>query len=294
MKWLISFLLLIGLFSPVSPSDKTPTSVVVIKNESATSVINSLVEKKLVKSAFKAKLYLKISGLDQQIRPGTYVLTPSQNIPQIFSTLAAGPQDIWITIPEGWRREQIAASFSKDTFTNFNSDDFLSQTKGLEGQLFPDTYLIPVEASASDVIRILKSNFTSKSGLSLPANHDQLILASIVEREAKYSADRYLVAGILIKRLKANWPLQVDATIQYATGSWSPIPNTKLPTPYNTYLHTGLPPTPICNPGLASIDAALHPQSSPYWYYLTGTDGQMYYAQDLAQHQLNVDKYLSH
>jgi len=131
-----------------------------------------------------------------------------------------------------------------------------------------------------------------------------LIIASLIEREVKTPADRAIVGGIISKRLDNGWPLQIDATVQYASATshcsadpadcdwWQPITDTKFPSLFNTYLHSGLPPAPICNPGLASITASASPQDSQYWYYLTGTDGQTYFAQTLGEHNLNIDKHL--
>ena len=134
-------------------------------------------------------------------------------------------------------------------------------------------------------------------------DQDTLNLASLVEREAKTDPDRAIIAGILWKRLRAGWPLQIDATVQFASANkncpgnpncdwWVPPYDTKLPSVYNTYIRAGLPPGPICSPGLAAITAAKNPQTSSYWYYITGSDGITYYARDLREHQSNIDKHL--
>lgn len=279
------------------PGSQSQVTLNVSPDETATGVIANLASLRLIKSPFVAKVYLKFTGLDQKIRPGSYTLSPAGNLPDLFAALTSGPKDIKITIPEGWRREQIASRLAAN-LTNFDSASFIHKTATLEGQLFPDTYLIPPAASVSDVIAIFTSNFTDKTHLNPKSKTDldNLILASLVEREARYDADRPTIAGILIKRLDQGWPLQVDAALQYAQGKapdwWAPVTDTQLASPYNTYLHSGLPPAPIANPGLAAITAVLHPQNTDYWYYLTGTDGITYYARTLAQHNLNIDKYL--
>jgi len=215
----------------------------------------------------------------------------------VFDTLISGPQDIWITFPEGWRREQIAARLA-NTLAGFDEQLFLQLTAKSEGQLFPDTYLIPFQATPQDILTIFLKNFTKKTGLDPQSGADReiIILASLVEREAKSDPDRAIISGILKKRLANDWPLQVDASVQYAANRadnwWQPITDTKYPSPYNTYLYPGLPPGPICNPGLAAINAVRTPQDSPYWYYLTGNDGVTYYAKTLDDHNLNISRYL--
>lgn len=139
-------------------------------------------------------------------------------------------------------------------------------------------------------------------------SEEVLILASIVEREVKFNNDRPIVAGILLKRLEKNWPLQADATVQYAIasakckgksakcGNWWPKNLTredlKIKSPYNTYLYPGLPPGPICNPGLAAIEAVLNPVGSEYWFYLSDEEGKMHYAKTAEEHEENISKYL--
>ena len=288
---------------PASPGSTREITFTVAPNQTAAITINQLTNNYLITSPVAAKLYLQFSGLDQKIRPGTYALSPGLTLPEIFTALTSGPKDIRVTIPEGWRREQAAGRLAA-SLPGFNSAEFLSATATLEGQLFPDTYLIPPTASTKEITDILLANFSKKSNLELPAHQDILILASLIEREAKADPDRAIIAGIFQKRLAAGWALQVDATVQYAKDTsnfkfqtsnfkfWQPVYDTEYKSDFNTYLRPGLPPAPIASPGLASIQAALHPQDSPYWYYLTGTDGRTYYAKTLGEHNLNIDKYL--
>lgn len=275
------------------PQTSVNTTFVITQGESATQIISDLRTKNLVRSTIATKIFLKLNNLENQLRPGSYKISQSMDLKSLFALFSKGPADIWVTIPEGWRREQIADRMAAN-IPGFSKADFVKETATLEGQLFPDTYLIPVSATPSDVVKILHDNFLEKTSLIMPRDKEVLILASLVEREAKSDPDRAIIAGILKKRLEADWLLQIDATVQYAAGSWQPIYDTKLPSIYNTYLHSGLPPTPIANPGLAAINAVRNPQSSTYWYYLTGSDGVTYYAATLAGHNLNIDKYLSH
>ena len=285
--------------TPVNINNKSEQTLVIANNESANVILQKLVNQKLIRSYWVAKLYLQGLGLDQRLRPGSYSLTQSLFLSEIFKTLTSGPKDVWVTIPEGFRREQIAQKFAN--FELFDANEFLSLTASSEGRLFPDTYLVPLQANAKDVISMMSKNFGNRVG---EISHENLILASLVEREVRVDTDRKIVAEIILKRLEEGWPLQIDATIQYAVDSakcqvlsvkcefWKPIYDTKFESKYNTYLNSGLPPTPIANPGIESINAVLKPTESEYWYYLSDTKGVTHFAKTLAEHNLNVDKYL--
>lgn len=295
---LAGYLWLTIQFQAVSPNS-APITFVIVPGQPASTTIFNLKAAHLIKSIFATKIYLHWTGMDQQLRPGSYVLSQSLDLKSLLAALKRGPVDVWVTLPEGWRREQIAAridSVLTDPTKVFSPAEFITATAGLEGQLFPDSYLLPKDVSTSDVIGILTRNFAQKSGLSLPRDRDTLILASLLEREARSDSDRAIIAGIIVKRLAAGWPLQIDAAIQYAQNQapnwWAPVTNTKLPSTYNTYLHAGLPPAPISNPGLAAITAVLRPKPSAYWYYLHDAKGEAHYSVTLLQHQANIDKYL--
>jgi UPF0755 protein len=302
----LSYYWLTVQFAPVSPDASIKKSFVVVPNQTAAETISKLKSQSLIRSSLAARIYLKWTGLDQKLRPGSYVLSPSQNLKELFTSLAAGPTDIWVTIPEGWRREQIASRLDS-TLSGptklFDAQAFIDATATLEGQLFPDSYLVPRDISTPDVITMLTRTFKTKSGLNLPSDAPTLVLASLIEREAKSDQDRPIIAGILTNRLQANWPLQVDATVQFAQDNatcksspnckyWTPVVTTKLTSQYNTYQKPGLPPSPICNPGLSAINAAKSPQATQYWYYIHDSQGQPHYATSLAEHELNIDKYL--
>jgi len=146
--------------------------------------------------------------------------------------------------------------------------------------------------------KVLKNQASEiqKSGMEI---NQILTLASIVERETRQASDRAIVAGILLKRLENSWPLQVDATIQYAVGKkgdWWPSNLTRedleVNSPYNTYLNRGLPPGAICNPGLSSIISVLQPKQTDYWFYISDKNGVMHYAKTGEEHGANVEKYL--
>ena len=277
-----------GQLSPVNPQDLSQQSFIIPVGQSAIATATQLQSRGLIRSGLAARIYLQVTRLDQKIKAGTYLLSRSLDLKSQLLSLTSGPKDVWITIPEGWRREQVAARLAAN-LQEFDSGEFIQLTATYEGRLFPDTYLIPTYAAPADIVQIMTTNFIAKVG---SIDSQSLILASLVEREANSAADRPVIAGILWKRLKAGWPLQVDATVQYARGDWSSVTDTRYPSVYNTYIYPGLPPTPIANPGLASINAVRNPQITPYWFYLHTPDGKAYFARTIEEHNLNIDKYL--
>lgn len=275
----------------VDSGDQAQINFVIIKNEPAGSVLTRLIQERLIHNFWVAKLYLQGTGLDQKVRPGSYLLSRSQSLEELLVSLTSGPRDVWVTIPEGFRREQIAQRF--ESFDQFDKSEFLRLTATSEGKLFPDTYLVPLYATAENVVDMLLENFSVKVG---EISQNNLIIASLVEREVRNPADRPVIAGIIIKRLEAGWPLQIDATVQYVSGNskdwWPKQIDTKIPSAYNTYVNVGLPPSPIANPGIKAIEATKSFRESAYWYYLSDSQGVTHFAKTLTEHNLNIDKYL--
>lgn len=298
---------------PVDSKNKETKVFVIPPGLGVDQIGQRLKDEKLIKNTLAFKIMVGKEGIAKKLQAGDFRLSPSMNLFEIAQALTHGTLDIWVTIPEGLRREEIAVilknSFAKQGI-EFDSDGFLNKTVDLEGFLFPDTYLIPKNASSDDIIKILRDNFEKKyASLTLSTNltEKQIItLASLIEREVKHDKDRPIAAGILIKRLRKGWPLQVDATIQYAKANiecqmpevkcqWWPKVIAKdlgIDSPYNTYKNQGLPPTPICNPGLASLKAVVEPLDSEYWYYLSDNSGNIHYAKTLEEHEENIRKYL--
>jgi UPF0755 protein len=245
-------------------------------------------------------------GLTAKIQAGEFILSPNLTASGIARKLTAGFSDVQVTIPEGWRNEEIAQELSKNL--TIEPSDFLTVAK--EGEMFPDTYRFKSDTTAQDAADKMFTNFQAKFDPKLIADaqnisfskNQVLILASIVEREAKFSADRLIVAGILEKRLKIGMALEVDATLQYALGyskeekTWWRKNLTQddlnLDSAFNTRKNAGLPPTPICNPGLDAINAVVYPKQTDYLYYVSDKAGNMYYAQTLDEHIQNIQKYL--
>lgn len=300
------------LLSPMNPNNTDTKLIVVTKGQSLVSVGSKLTDAGIIRSPWALRLAAYKTGKGSSIQAGSFKLSPAMSPTQILDTLAHGKLDLWVTLLEGWRREQIADSIEKvftDNNLTFDKAAFLTATKGKEGYLFPDTYLFPISSDAKIIASVLESTLQKKltpelkkgitqSGHSL---NDILTMASIVEREARTDSTRKKVAGILWKRLVNDWPLQADATLQYVKGydkvsqDWWAEPlavDKELNSPYNTYKNTGLPPGPICAPSLSSIEAATFPESSDAWYYISDTKGTMHYAATLAEHNQNIDIYL--
>jgi len=296
--FLITIFIALFVISLRPPSTDTTKKVFVInQGEELLTIGNRLQKYNFINNKYSFYLYSYLLGLNNKLQAGTFYLTTSQKLPDLIKKLATGGStDYWFKIIPGQRLEQ----FSPD-------DDFSVAAKDLEGQLFPDSYLIPENYSTSQIIDIVLTNYETKlaqakenstSRLSDPQN---LILASLLEREARTLSDKKIIAGIILNRLNNKMPLQLDASVQYAKDTlhepeiyWQPITKSDLSinSSYNTYKNSGLPPSPICNPGFDSLFASYHPSSSNYLYYLNDSSGQIHYATNLSEHNANVAKYL--
>jgi UPF0755 protein len=297
---------------PVEVGADNTARFVVAKGQGVNAIAEQLREKGLIRSELAFKLKVKQLGISGDIQAGSFELSKGQNLEEVARSLTRGTSDVWVTLLEGWRREEMAQGL-KETFADkgrdFDVEAFLEATKDKEGYLFPDTYLMPIEISEVAVANLLTSTFDQKLSEKLKEDavadgktlKERLVMASLIEREAKTDATRKMISGILWKRLENDWPLQVDATLQYANGYdeiqndwWKPptAAQKEVNSPFNTYKNLGLPPEPISNPSLSSIEAAIYPTDSEYWYYLTSDDGQMRYATTLEEHNQNVRDYL--
>jgi UPF0755 protein len=306
-------ILLAGFFwwkwaiSPVDTSSKEQKIFVIARGENTDQIIKRLEFEGLIKSPLAFKIILRKDNLAGKIQAGDFKLGPQMNAREIADQLLHGTLDSWVTIPEGLRLEEYFKILTDAGF-DINYNDWLKATKGKEGYLFPDTYLIPKDASASTVVNLMLDNFEKKTAeIGKKASPEEIVLASLLEREVKLDADRQIVAGILLKRLKNDWPLEVDATIQYALGNvkcqisnikcnWWQEPtkdDLELESAFNTYKNKGLPPSPICNPGLGAIKAAMFPKTSDYWFYLSDSKGKLHFSKTTEEHDQNIEKYLN-
>lgn len=247
--------------------------------------------------------YLRFKNIS--IKPGDYLIENNLSVSEISNILSDGShQVIKITIPEGWRREQIAQLLYSQA--GIDPEDFLNKTKGMEGKLFPDTYHLTDKPTVEEVLEKFSKNYQYRTeGLNVTEN--VLEIASIVERESAGDEDRTAIAGVFFNRQKIGMKFESDVTVQFQKDSnvysktgvldykfWKALESgdtKKVLGPYNTYLNQGIA-GPICNPGLASIKAALSPEIHDYYYFIYGNDNNFYPAKTQSEHQDNVRKYL--
>jgi UPF0755 protein len=259
---------------------------VINENESLKSISTRLEEEKFISSPLLFRAGVSFLGKDRNIQLGGYVFATPLSLFGIVTTFVQGHPTsplLSVTIPEGSTSFEIASIITK-ALPSVSSDIFTQMIAkyNANGKLFPSTYFLLPSSSAEDIVRLMLSTFTKKIATLPPLatinpplkdEHDVLVLASILEGEAKTQEDMKIVAGILLTRLAKGMPLQVDVAKE-------------------TYKQSGLPKNPINNPGLTAIDATLHPTQTTYLFYLTGRDGKMYYAKTFDEHKRNIQKYL--
>jgi len=290
--------------SAVSSRDISQKVFVIPKGTSVRAIGNELKKEGLIKDPVVFFIYIRQNKLDQNIQAGSYKLSASMDLPKIMETIRVGTVDTWVTIPEGLRSEEIAEILEREIPT-FDSS-WVATLKSEEGYLFPDTYLIPKDASISTVISIFKNNFYSKiKDIGMTDNDAKLneivILASLIEREALRDDEKPMIASVLYNRLNEGMALDIDATLQYAKGKsskgkWWVVPmgvDRQIDSPYNTYKYPGIPPGPIANPGIEAIRAAKSPASSDYFFYIHDNGGNVHFSKNLEGHNQNIEKYLN-
>ncbi|MCX6751637.1 MAG: endolytic transglycosylase MltG [Candidatus Nomurabacteria bacterium] len=276
---IIFFLLVFSLF--FNAPDNFPTGIIlnIKEGSSLRSVSKYLEENHIIRSRVLFETFVIIFE-GEKVVSGDYLFDNKIPVFEVARRLSKGERhlaSIKVTIPEGFTILEISKTFASK-LPNFNEDNFLKEAK--EGYLFPDTYFFLTTDNEKDVLLSMGDNFEKKilsirseiisSGKS---EKDIIIMASIIEKESKGDVDRGFISGILWKRIAMDMPLQVDADM-------------------NTYKTKGLPKNPISNPGLKAIEAAIHPKSSNYLYYLHDKDGNVHYATTFAEHKLNKFKYL--
>lgn len=312
------------IYMPVDFAANEPVEIVIDKGDGLGVIAQKLTDAEVIRSNLIFTLYVKLRGQENNLKAGKYKFSKSLNLPTIVAYLTAGKSesdDIRILIPEGFNIWEI-----DERLTNLGlifEGDFSSRFKDDEGYLFPDTYQLRAvkekgtfEASEYYANRIrekMSDNFKEKtaeifSSLSVQKQKEVIIIASMLEKEARSEKDMKLVAGIVYKRLELDMPLQIDATVIYGACRrkaaesdfrkncdvtfQGPAIEIKIDSIFNTYTRKGLPAAPISSPGLRAIDAALNPEQSPYLYYLSTRDGVMIYSKTPSEHQTNRLKYL--
>ena len=284
---------------------------------STSEIADQLAEKNVISSSLKFRLISRLRGYDDQMKPGTYTFVTGMEDEEVFQKILNGEKHVvTFTIPEGFGVKEIANRLyeldivDKEDFLqaaeNFAPYDYMKKHKNVfysaEGFLFPDTYTIESDYSIEEILDLMADNFDNRltkemrekaeeKNLSI---YDLIILASIVEKEVRYPEDRAIVAQVFFKRLQLNMPLQTDATLQYlmdAPKEDVTFKDTEIDSPYNTYQYAGLPPGPIANPGLESIEAVLNPADTNYLYFVADRQGHNHYADTYDEHLELVSQY---
>ena len=320
-----SYLWYRGALSPVDAAGSIEKIVQIPKGASTAQIAALLKEQGFIRSEFAFLAYAKIHDVQSALQAGGFALKNSMGVPELMDVLVHGKgREFTVTIPEGFTVRDIDALIAEkglapagaigDCVKNcdFSAFAFLPDHEGLaerggriEGYLFPDTYSVnPGDFSAKGFLDRMLTTFQAKvvvglaedlknSGRSL---HEAVTMASLVEEETRTDEERAIVAGILWKRQDEGMGLGVDAAVRYIqnkpTGALT-VADLNVDSPYNVRKFRGLPPGPIANPGLKSIEAALHPKDTPYWYYLHGSDGTIHYAETNNEHNLNRVDYMN-
>jgi UPF0755 protein len=309
--------------APVS-GDPSPVPFTVEIGENAVTIANKLSQQQLINDPDLFRLFLRYNRLDASLEAGDYELRRNMNMREIAQALQkASFEEVVVTIPEGWRAEEIADKLTAEGI--MDGSEFLATVRqgvgvnhplladrppgaSYEGYLFPDTYRLPLNATPEDLISRMLDNMASKLPEDAVARaatqgfsfFEILTVASIVEREAVVPAERSTIASVYLNRLNQGMYLQADPTVQYAmgyqtdTGQWWKTPVTleeysQVNSPYNTYLNGGLPPGPIANPGAASMLSTLQPSQTAYLFFMgCGGEGAHVFAEDFDSHQANV------
>ena len=251
----------------------------------------------------------------QNLQAGEYIFRPSMPISEIVESLAGGKinrNDIKITIPEGFSVKQIDERLSQAGLIDqgdlinlkLSAISYLPSAISFEGYLFPDTYIFSKKAAVEEIIQKMLDNFDKKITAEIQKeiarqdkNLEEIVnLASIVQQESTSSEEMAKIAGVFYNQLNIGMALQSDATINYITGKGMRQPlleDTKIDSPYNTYKYKGLPPTPICNPGIEAIKAAIWPEQHDYFYFLHPLSSPTVFSKTLEEHNINKAKWLN-
>ena len=303
---LLATLLSVGYAYTLAAPQPFPadTIVVILGGATGTETAATLKRAGLVEDAAAFGLLLRLTGASAHIHPGAYRFTHPENAFAIAKRLVSGAfgiPPIRITFTEGETVRDMASDVNA-AFPEITASAFIAAAGPYEGYLFPDTYLFPPDATAASITAAMKKEFEDQiaplSSAIVASGHslsDIVIMASLVEKEARSREAKGMVSGILWNRIARGMLLQVDAVFGYIYGRDTYSPSLKdlgVDSPYNTYTHTGLPPGPIDNPGLVSLTAATEPTKSAYLFYLTGRDGQMHYATTYAGQLQNQRLYL--
>lgn len=273
-----------------------PVRVDIPEGLSARQTAELLGEKSVVHSVFVFRMFLKATRLDRQLKPGTYTLRAREWPSRVTRKLTLGlTDDIKVSIPEGFRASQIAERLQAAGVADAAEFSAIVKSRKLEGKLFPSTYHFPPGYGAERAADRMVSEFMREIGAAYASAEprpsltldEALTVASIVEREAVLKAERAVIAAVYLNRLKKRMPLQADPTVQYAVGEWKKgltKADLALASPYNTYRRQGLPPGPICSPGLLSFLAVLKPADTRALYFVADARGGHVFSETNEEH----------
>ncbi len=286
--WILDIILIIGVFfifihyilsAPIGNRDRT---IHISSNDSLIKISQDLKNNNIIKSPYIFKTLMYVLSKDRKVKYGDYLFKANSSVLSISLQIAKGRHDvspIKVTLREGMTNDDMSKLIA-DKLPITRMDAFLSDPRCKQGYLFPDTYFFYPLTTTTEVLEEITANFKKKilvldndinsSGRKLS---DIIVMASILEKEASGKSDSAIISGILWKRIKIGMPLQVDA---------SP----------STYKNANLPVDPISNPGILSINSAIHPEDSPYLYYLHDKNGVVHYATNYSQHKINIARYL--
>ncbi|KKU52996.1 MAG: Aminodeoxychorismate lyase [Parcubacteria group bacterium GW2011_GWA2_47_10b] len=297
----------LGIIFPPLPAQGEP--FIIQEGSFAGDIAELLKTRNVIRSKELFVWTAYLVGAHNNLSSGTFLFLEPESIFTVIRELTRKREEIQLVIPEGVTIRDIVRILEKNKMpaaknfiqvTNKVPEDFPFES--LEGFLFPDTYRVYVSTSAEDLVQMMLKNFHEKTDPlraeveSSPRSLYEIItMASLVEKEVPTRKDKEIVAGVLWKRIDDKYPLQIDATLFYESGKAShelSLGDLREDTPYNTYVHVGLPPSPIANPGFESIEAALRPKGSPYYFYLSDRRGTTHFARTFEEHKLNKAKYL--
>ncbi len=302
----IACLIVLGAYLTIGPPSAFPSGTIVTIEEGGTlsTISHQLEQERIIRFAFMFDVVVRMVGDGGALKAGDYAFNTPVGAYTVAVRILSGDYGIHpvkVTIPEGATSYQIANILEKSLYA-FNADEFLTLAERKEGYLFPDTYFFLPTDKPKKIVREMENTFYLRTehlaGLMASSSYtidEILTIASLVEKEARKFETRQAIAGIIENRLAINMPLQIDAVFGYIkrTKTFHPLhSDLEIDSPYNVYKYKGLPPGPIANPGLSSIEAALSPKKSNYLFYLTGDDGKMYYSSTFAGHIRNRQLYL--
>lgn len=310
VAFLAACALVIGLYAAFisSPADFASDMIYLLEpGQTLSGAAQDLRAVRIIRSPFAFKVLGRLFAPASGIRAGEYEFAGRQNAIVVAWRLARGSYDLTlerVTIPEGLSSAEIAALISKNPkFYRFDAAEFKKLAAPYEGYLFPDTYFLMPNLTAEELVQVMTDTYKRRiEGLSADIKafgkpiEDVIVMASIIEREARTEESRRTIAGILWKRLSQGMPLQVDAAFAFVNGKKDSkdltLDDLAIDSPYNTYANKGLPPGPIGNPGLAAIRATVKPLDTPYFFYLSDDSGVMHYSVTHDEHVANKDRYL--